>query len=172
MKKPIIFIFSLIITILTSCMNSKYNIQKKEYWGVVQTCIVDSTSITIDSIVKLKIRFDFNSTKPSFKNQNCVNRPSYADSIGFWPSYLRLNFKEKEYSFLHSPEPFKGKTQSPAKGIKIAYKLDSGILIYNKNNNTWTLQSKINNWTRTFNVIYSKQDSIMTLKNKNGYKPT
>ena len=158
-----------LILVLTSCITSKIPTSKGVFSGTIMTCKTDSTSLTGDSIVLIKRNSNCNGCNCHyFSNPKCANRPDYADSQFFWPSNIILNIKEKRYTTLHSPHPTDPNIKYGEPNFTVTYKFDTGNIEYNNKKSTLTLKSLVTNWTRTYTVQYSPEDSIIILKYKNG----
>jgi len=165
--KNILFVL-ITLFILSSCAVSKYPTRKKDYWGVVMTCITDSTALTIAPIVKIKAGIPCpKEFIQSYTNPSCSNRPDFISFVQFWPSELMFNFKDEKYYFVHSPKPSNPKIKFGEDKFAVAYSLDAGSLSYNKKTRELTLTSEISSWKRIFIVSALSKDSILTLTAKN-----
>lgn len=131
------------------------------------TCVTDSTSLTVDPVVKIKAGIPCpKEFKQSYTNPTCTNRPDFVSFVQFWPSDIILQFKEKKYYFVHSPIPSNPDIKFGEKKFAVAYKFDSGRLDYNKKTRELTLNSEIYFWKRTFIVSTLSKDSVLTLTAK------
>lgn len=165
-------IFQVIFTLI-SLLNLTGQNFKIDFNGVPLTCVTDSTSITKDTIIKLKRAIPTgvgqNPKCPKFKNMVCDNIPNYIEFVNFWPTQISLNFKQNTYFFMHSPRPTNPNINYGEEGFTVTYSYDVGKLTLNKKKKLLTLTSLKHNWTRTFEITYSKATDIITLVNKNGY---
>ena len=168
--KTIIFHTIFILGFFSTIMGQNF---KKDFYGVPLTCVTDSTSITMDSIINLKratpTGIEPNPKCPRFRYKQCDNIPTYIEYVNFWPTQIILNFKQKTYFFLHSPHPTDPNIKYGEEGFTVTYSYDIGKLSINKKKKRLTLTSTKHNWTKSFDIIYSSQEDILTLINKNGY---
>ncbi len=161
--------YILMVLIFTSCVTYKPSTFEGRFSGTIITCKTDSTSLANDTIVLIKR--DSNCKGRScryYYNPNCDNKPDYIDYAMFWPSNIILDLKEKSYTTTNTPRPTNPNIKYGEPDFTVSYNFDIGKLKYNKKTSTLILQSIKNNWIRTYSVEYSAQDSILTLKCKNG----
>ncbi|MES2516426.1 MAG: hypothetical protein V4580_19900 [Bacteroidota bacterium] len=157
----------LISIFLTSCLISKYPTPTSFYGGVFQSCQTDSTVLTVETLIKLKTEQKCRSCVEN-KYLQCNNLPEYIDYLHVYPSNIIFDFKKKTYTMIYGNRPSDPTIKYGDEKFRVAYSFDISKLIHNTKTNTWTLKSEQYNWTRTFEISYSKLDDIVTLKAKKG----
>ncbi len=175
MKKlnKIIIVFAIF---LTACLNTKYPTGTRKYEGVVMACRADSNTIIKDTLIKIKKAY-YQSLKkcptcsycPNCKYKDCDNKPDYFDFAINWPGNFIIDFKKKEYTFLHNSSPAYPNIKVGEKGYGIHYDLDYGTILFSKRTKTIILVSKKYNVARNFTYNYSKKDSVLILRELRGF---
>lgn len=161
-----IFGFLFFFIVLASCM-SRYPTFSKEYTGTLMTCKEDSSSLTEDTLVRLKKKIRYSREYClNCKYSACADRPDYYDFALDWPSQVYLEFKKKTYFFITNCRPHDPEIKYGEPGFTISYDVDFGTTVYDTNHKTITLSSDKWFYKRTFYYEYSNQDSILTLRYK------
>lgn len=148
--KTLIYIFS--IFFINSCYVLKSPIGKKEMFGNIKTCVLDSCAILNESIIVIKLASD------KKVNINCEYKDKATfDYVEWWPSWLFFSFKDKEFQYLCNPRMAKDKKSC-------LYDDGDGTFSYNRKKRTLTLSIPKYKWKKTFDVIYLKRDNIVELR--------
>lgn len=146
--------FLLITIILTSCVTQKLPTNFDTFKGIIKTCVLDSTSLTNETNIKII-------SAETFVNNECPNKPKSYDYPLTWPSGIYFDFKTNKYTFQYNPIPYDKNLEFTDKNFKMSWNVDIGNLKYSSKKNTITLTSVKFNWTRTFYInISDKRDTI------------
>lgn len=153
MKK--IFII-LLVLYLSSCITNRFPSKIQTFKGIIKTCILDSTSLTQEPIVKI-----INSE--IFINSDCVNKPKSYEYPLTWPSGLYLDFNTQKYTFQYSPIPYDKKIEFTDKQFRMSWNVDIGKLKYNKQKEEIILTSIKYKWERSFKISFSINKDTLIL---------
>lgn len=149
-----IFYFLFVTITLTSCLTKKLPANLDTFKGIIKTCVLDSTSLTKETNIKI-----INSE--TFVNSDCSDKPKSYDYPLTWPAGIYFDFKTKKYTFQYNPIAADKNLEFTDRNFKMSWNVDIGDLKYNSRKNTLTLTSIKFNWTRTFHIsISGKKDTL------------
>ncbi len=153
LKNLKLFNIILLLSFFSSYSQNKFP-RKKYVFGVVQTCITDSSSFfNKDSIIIELGERDV--------NLNCPNRPKFSSCCAPWPTYISFSFDDKVISVDTNMELKYKENTDIIESLSIIPRYGKFKMTKNKKQIEITFEKY--NWIRKFNVSYNKSMQLLIL---------